>query len=286
MMKQVIGDLAEQGSSQWLEERKKFYNASETADVLGCGFNTPNKLKRIKAGLETVFVNKAMKQGNDLEPQVREWAEKELEMMFSPQVWENGKFRASLDGLSFDQKTIIEIKVSDGTFQKVWDKEIPKNYMLQIQHQMYCSPAEEAYLVVYSPTNDEYIISEKISFDHEGWEKIQTAWAEFDAMPVPEEEYIEIDDARYEDLDEDYVNLKNQIDELNGQLKEVKAEMELIANGRNIKAKYTKLGYSTKKGSVDYKKILKENEIKVDEDSYRKLSTTFASIRVNKSDNK
>ena len=286
MMKQIKGDLAEQGSEQWLEERKKFFNASETPDVMGCGFNTPNKLKRLKAGLEKVFVNSAMKQGNDLEPMVREWAENELGIMFSAQVWENGKFRASLDGLSFDQKTIIEIKVSDKTFQSVWDDEIPRNYWLQIQHQLYCSPAEEAYLVVYSPTNDEYIISKKISFDFDGWEKVQTAWAEFDAMPIPEEEYIEIDSVRYEDLDEDYVNLKNQIDELNGQLKEVKAEMEDIANGRNIKAKFTKLGYSTKKGSVDYKKILKEKEIEVDEDSYRKPSTTFASIRVNKSDNK
>ncbi len=286
MIKQVIGDNAEQGSAEWLDERKKFFNASETPDVMGCGFNTPNKLKRLKAGIEIQFVNKAMKQGNDLEPQVREWAESVLDTMFSPQVWENGKFRASLDGLSFDQKTIIEIKVSDKTYQSVWDGDIPKNYMLQIQHQLYCSPAETAYLVVYSPTNDEYIISEKIEFDFDGWEKVQTAWAEFDAMPVPEEEYIEIDSVRYEDLDEDYVNIKDQIDELTGQLKEVKAEMELIADGRNIKAKYTKLGYAIKKGSVDYKKILKEKEIKVEEDEYRKPSTTYATVRVNKRDNK
>jgi len=282
MIKQVIGDLAEQGSTRWLEERKKFYNASETADVMGCGFNTPNKLKRIKAGLETVFVNKAMKQGNDLEPKVREWAENELDSMFSPQVWENGKFRASLDGLSFDQKTIIEIKVSDYTFQKVWDNEIPENYMFQIQHQLYCCPAEEAYLVVYSPTNDEYIISEKIEFESDGWEKIQTAWAEFDAMEIPEEEYVEIDDVRYEELDEEYADLKSQVDEINAQLEETKAEMELIANGRNIKADFTKLRFSTRKGTVDYKKALKESGVKIDEEKYRKPSSQTASVTINK----
>lgn len=285
-MKQILDDTAQQGSKEWLDARKNFRNASETADVMGCGFNTPNKLKRIKAGLETVFVNNAMKRGNDLEPMVREWAENELSIMFSPQVWENGKFRASLDGLSFDQKIIIEIKVSDYTYQKVWDGEIPENYMLQIQHQMYCSPAEKAYLVVYSPTNDEYIISEQIEFNHDEWELIQTAWVEFEAMEVPEEEYIELNDVRYEELDEEYVDLKSQIDELSAQLKETKAEMELIANGRNIKAEFTKLNYATKKGSVDYKKILKDNEIKVDENKYRKPSTTYATVRVNKSANK
>ena len=285
-MKQILDDTAQQGSQEWLDARKSFRNASETADVMGCGFNTPNKLKRIKAGLETVFVNSAMKRGNDLEPQVREWAEEQLDIMFSPQVWENGIFRASLDGLSFDQKTLVEIKVSDYTYQKVWDGDVPENYMLQIQHQMYCSPAEVGYLVVYSPKNDEYIISEKLEFNHNEWDSIQSAWAEFEAMEVPAEEYIEINDVRYEELDEEYADLKSQIDELSAHLKETKAEMELIANGRNIKADFTKLNYATKKGGVDYKKILKENEIKVDEGRYRKPSTTIATIRVNKSDNK
>lgn len=285
-MKQILDDVASQGSPEWLEARKNFRNASETPDVMGVGFNTPAKLKRIKAGVETVFVNSAMKRGNDLEPQVREWAENHFSTMFSPQVWENGKFRASLDGLSFDQKMLVEIKVSDYTYDKIENGDMPENYFYQVQHQMYCSPAEIGYIVAYSPTKDKYIVSEKIEFDAGKWEEIQTAWAEFDAMPVPEEEYIEIDDEEYKELDNKYFIFKNEIDALTEKLKGVKADMEIIADGRNIKAKFTKLGFSTKKGSVDYKKILKENDIKVDEDKYRKPSTTFASVRINKDDNK
>lgn len=280
-MKQIIGDTAVQGSFEWLEARKNFRNASETPDVMGVGFNTPAKLKRLKAGLDTVFVNNAMKQGNELEPQVREWAENELDTMFSPQVWENGKFRASLDGLSFDQKINIEIKVSDKTFQEVSNGNIPRNYMYQMQHQMFCSPAEVSYLVVYSPTNDEYVISEKIEFDAEGWEEVQTKWAEFDAMTVPEEEYIEIDDEEYKELDKRYFVFKNEIDALTEKLKEVKADMEIIADGRSIKGKFTKLGHSIRKGSVDYKKILKEHKIEVSEDKYRKPSAKVATVRIN-----
>jgi putative phage-type endonuclease len=281
-MKQILSDESIQGSPEWLEARKNFRNASETPDVMGCGFNTPNKLKRIKAGLETVFVNSAMKRGNDLEDQVREWAENELNQMFSPQVWENGKFRASLDGISFDQKVIVEIKVSDYTFESVKNDEIPRNYWLQIQHQLYCCPAETAYLIAYSPTSDEYIISKSICFDHERWEKIQTEWHKFEQMPIPEEEYIEIKDVRYQELDEEYASFKEEKDSIETKLKEIKAEMELIAEGKNIKGHFTKLKFSNKKGSVDYKKILKDNEIKIDEDKYRKPSTTVATVYINK----
>lgn len=287
MRKEIIDETSVQGSAEWLEARLGFRNASETPDVMGVGFNTPNKLKRIKAGLETVFVNSAMKRGTELEDQVREWAENELDEMFSASVWQNGIYRASLDGLNFDQSVLIEIKVSDYSFNKVADeKEIPYNYQLQMQHQMYCSPAEKGYLVVYSPTKDEYIISEPLVFDTAQWDKIKTKWAEFDAMEVPPEDYIELESEEYAELDAEYVDTKSEIDKLTAQLKDIKAGMELIAEGRNIKAEFTKLIFATKKGSVDYKKILKENDVKVDEDTYRKPSTTYATIRVNKNDNK
>jgi len=284
--KEIVDETSVQGSAEWLEARKGFRNASETPDVMGEGFNTPNKLKRIKAGLDTVYVNSAMKRGNELEDQVREWAEKELDEMFAASVWENGKYRASLDGLNFGQDLLIEIKVSDISFDEVQDGNIPYKYQLQMQHQMYCSPVEKGYLIVYSPTKDEYIISEPLVFDHGLWEKVQTKWAEFDAMEVPEEEYIEIEDERYSELDLLYAAKKEMIDEWNASLKEIKAEMELIADGRNIKAVHTTLNFANRKGSVDYKKILKENDIKVDEDTFRKPSTTYATIRVNKNDNK
>lgn len=285
-MKQIIGDTAQQGSQEWLDARKNFRNASETADVMGCGFNSPNKLKRIKAGLEAVFVNNAMKRGNDLEDMVRTLAEDNFGEMFSPQVWENGKYRASLDGISFDQKTLIEIKVSDFTYGKVTDGEIPENYMHQIQHQLYCCPAEVAYLVAFSPAEDAFVVSDKIEFEPSLWDEVDAAWIKFEDMDIPPEEYVEIDSARYTELDVEYVDIKLQIDELSSQLKEVKAEMEIIANGRNIKAEFTKLNYATKKGAVDYKKVLKDLDLKVNEDSYRKPSTTYATIRVNKDGNK
>lgn len=282
-MKQILDETAIQGSIEWLNARFGFRNASETPDVMGVGFNTPNKLKRIKAGLETVFVNSAMKRGNDLEDQVREWAEEKLNEMFSASVWENGKYRASLDGLNFSQDTLIEIKVSDYSFNKiVVEEEIPYNYQLQMQHQMYCSPATKGYLVVYSPTVDDYVISEPLEFDSDLWETIQTAWAEFDAMEVPEEEYVEIEDERYEELDYMYARVKRTIDILNSDIEEVKAEMMLIAKGRNIKAEFTSIKFSTRKGNVNYAKILKENNIKVDLNKYRAKSSDVSTIRINK----
>jgi putative phage-type endonuclease len=280
-MLQIVDDTAIQGSTAWLEARKKFRNASETADVMGCGFNSPKRLKRIKAGLEEVFVNAAMRRGNDLEDKVRAYAEERFKTMFSPQVWENGKYRASLDGLSFDQKTLIEIKVSDITYNDIMDGEVPRKYMLQMQHQFYCCPAEKGWLVAYSPTLDAYA-SVEVEYNHDIFEQIQIAWDKFDKMEVPDAEYTVTEDVRYLELDERYAALKKMIDDYSTQLKEVKAEMELIADGQNIDAPFTKLNFTIKKGSVDYKKILKENGVKVDEELYRKPSTNYSSVRMKK----
>ena len=279
---QIVDDTSVQGSDLWLEERKKYRNASETPDVCGVGFNKPGKLKRIKAGLDKVFVNSAMKRGNDLEEQVRLWCEEKFDTMFSAQVWENGKYRASLDGLSFDHKTLVEIKVSDKTFDSITEGVVPKNYFFQVQHQLHCCPAKEGYLVAYSPKKDKYVVSEAISPCKITMMLIESSWDKFDRMDVPEDEYVTIEDFKYEKLDYRYNELKSTIDFMNSELKEVKAEMELIADGRNIEAEFTKLGHAIKKGQVDYKKILKEHSVKVDEDVYRKPSTTYSTVRIKK----
>jgi len=281
MKLQIVDESAVQGSAAWLKARRNFRNASETADVMGCGFNSPKRLKRIKAGLEEVYVNAAMRRGNELEDSVRDWAEEKFSKMFSPQVWENGVYRASLDGLSFDQKTLIEIKVSDSTYDDIVSGKVPKKYFLQIQHQLYCSPARTAYLVAYSPEKDAYA-SIEVEYDEWAIEQIKIAWEQFDKMEVPDAEYMVTKDTRYLELDAQYALIRNAMDVHAEQLKEIKAEMELIANGQNIEAEYTKLGYSIKKGSVDYKKILKEFDVKVDTDLFRKPSTNYSSVRMKK----
>lgn len=280
MRKQITDNTSIQGSDEWLKARLGFRNASETPDVMGVGFNKPNKLKRIKAGLDTVFVNNAMKRGNELEDQVREWAEEELGQMFSASVWENGKYRASLDGLSFDQSLLIEIKVSDYTFNKIKDGGVPENYKLQMIHQMYCSPAEKGFLVAYSPVKDEYVVSDLVEFDFDLWEKVQTEWAKFDAMAVPDEDYIELDSKEYFILDLDYAATKKIIDGLNSDLKDIKNKMEKIADGRSVRGLYTSINTSVRKGSVNYKKVIKDNNISFVESDYKNPDSKITTIRI------
>lgn len=281
---QIVDESAVQGSAQWLETRKKFRNASETADVMGCGFNTPNKLKRIKAGVDEVFVNSAMKNGTRLEPQIRAWAEEKFDTMLSPAVWENGKYRASLDAISFDRTILVEVKASHFTYEAIKRGDIPEKYMYQVQHQLHCSPAEVGYLVAYSPELDLYIASEAIPFDQKLWVKVNKAWNAFDKMDVPEVEYQLIEDEVFFDLEEKRQGIYTHKQKLDEQLIEVDAEIKLYADGQNIEGKLLRVNYKTRKGNVDYKKLLKDKNVKYKEDEYRKPSTTVSSIVVLKKD--
>jgi len=282
--KLITDESAVQGSAAWLETRKKFRNASETADVMGVGFNTPNKLKRIKAGLDEVFVNAAMKRGVTLENKVREWAEEHFGTMLSPTVWEHGKYRASLDGISFDNKILTELKVSHVTYMMLMTGEIPHKYLLQIYHQMYCSPAEVGYLVAYSPDVGAYAVSEPIKFDQDLWVNVDKAWDEFDKMPVPEVEYERIVDKKFLSLEKKRIKIYNLKKKYEDELKEIDSEIKLYADGKNIEGDLIRVNYATRKGTIDYEKIVKDNNIKFKDSDYRKAGSIVASIMIKDAD--
>lgn len=276
--KLINDDSAVQGSAAWLETRKKFRNASETADVMGVGFNTPNKLKRIKAGLDEVFVNAAMRKGAALEQRVREWAEDHFGTMLSPTVWENGHYRASLDAISFDNKLLAELKVSHFTYEMVKRGDIPEKYMYQILHQMHCSPAEVGYLVAYSPEADDYAVSDPVKFDEKVWKLVDKAWDAFDKMPIPDIEYKQIVDREFLALEKKRAKAYNLKRKYEDELKELDAEIKLYADGQNIEGKLIRVNYSARKGSIDYAKIVKDNNIKYKDAEYRTAGTIVASI--------
>src|SRR5271166_4747574 len=103
-----------QGTPEWRAWRKSMIGASDAACILGIGFLSPFQLWEQKLGLrEDQESSPAMKMGLDIEDDARDWFQAKTGIKVSPAVVIHPEYKwmhASLDGMSEDRKTILEIK--------------------------------------------------------------------------------------------------------------------------------------------------------------------------------
>jgi len=101
----------EQGSAEWLEHRKHYRNASETAAVMGeSPWVTPYQLWELRTNRREQETNYAMRRGSSLEPAARATYEALTGCVMQLRVVVDGDYSASLDGITFDESMIVEIK--------------------------------------------------------------------------------------------------------------------------------------------------------------------------------
>ena len=283
-MKEQVKDLV-QNTEEWLEFRKHSRGASETPIVMGLSpFTTIQKFKKIKLGLENQFYSQAMRDGHTYEDRARELAGEYFDSIFINQVWKNGEYSASLDGISFGGDVLIEIKTSKTTKEDIENGIIPPVYYMQIQQQLFCSYADVGYLVAYDKELDTISVSEPITLDHDFKRKADEAWKRFEELEL--DTTIEMNENNeFMKAAEAYYNTKKEVDRLNDELKELKAELELIADGDNASCDYLTLSYQTRRGTIDYKKIVSDNKIEFEEDKYKKPDTVLSSVRLKKNAN-
>lgn len=132
-----------QGSSQWLKFRQEGIGASDAIILSGLSpWRTKKELWEEKLGLiDPQPVNSSMQRGMILEPSARKCYEKMTGIDVVDCIKVSKEFPwmfASLDGISLDQKTIVEIKcTSKKNHELAKNGQIPAYYMPQIQHQLY-----------------------------------------------------------------------------------------------------------------------------------------------------
>lgn len=265
-------DDIEQGSEKWHELRSKYLmTASRTPIVMGLSpFSDNEKLaKEIKFDIKP-FYSAAMKQGNDLEDMVRLRVNEILEDTFMPSVGVNKEMLASLDGINFNEDTIIEIKVSEKTYDDLENGVIPEHYLWQIKHQMQVFDiAERAFLCAYSVKRDAVIISDPIVKDDEfknDFFKIVNAWNEFKEF-MSNYELEEIDNIQ----DPNALLLANELFELNEQKKalevrekEIKAELQTFISAKKTMIGNLTISKQSGRKTVDYTKMINDLEISKD----------------------
>lgn len=290
-----------QGSEAWKEYRRGKINASEIAAIMGQDpWRTAMDIYLLKVDNIEKEPTEAMKRGTALEPYARRAYEEYTGLSVDPTVIchpQHDWLSASLDGITFDGKHIVEIKCpGHSSFQKIKDQGIPKHYWIQVQAQLFCSGAKEAHFFVFSCSDDlkacdffmEVVKPDEL-FHGELLEVCHEFWFENVLKKIPPEDtglakskcYEKIDDPEYFSIEERLNSIKEVKKRVLDEEEFLTSELKRIADGREVMGKYTRVCNVTRKGSID-EKLMKDKGLNPDE--YRKASVTSQTVMMIKNE--
>jgi putative phage-type endonuclease len=292
-MQQQVGSLL-QGSDEWHAHRAKHNNASEAGAVMCCNPwqpKNPSELYDLKKGTLEIKYNTAMRHGNDTEPLARAWAEVFYKEDFTPAVYTNGRYSASLDGVNFDGSMGIEIKCPQNSESKLFDvttrselKAQAPHYYWQIVHQFYVlqSMKHLAFVVYHADKQLSLLIHrDDVTAD---FKALTDAWDAFtqalDSNQRPVDDDVD-DSDEFQKLVHAYRIEKLKVEAAEASLKVVEEELKDYAK-RSGRAALKGFGATvtqvTRQGSVDYAKV---PELKgLDLERYRKKPSTYWMVKV------
>lgn len=317
MLKQNVSDRAE-----WLAWRHSGIGGSDASCLHGASpYKTRYELgeEKLKATYEESPANFAAQRGIELEPIARgkfsalwnmENGSAETFEAALVEMKDLSWMKASLDGISKDGKIIVEFKyqskpgvrgkltAGQQAHLNVTNANIPitssnseidcrvrYNYWIQIQHQLLVSGAEVAHFVSYDGETlnsctvlpDTEFMKKHLELCTEFWKLVM----EGKSQPLSDDDYKEFKNYK---LIQEWKRLKldtdlklTEMEDLREQIIAQATEDRMICNGVSI------VKYPGNKGSVDYQKILKEFNLQVDLEKYRKNSgKEFWKIEVKK----
>ncbi len=155
----VIVEL-QQGTSQWLAWRHNGIGSSDAPSIMGENrFQSASMLLQEKRGsviLDSVQ-NEAMALGTKLEPEARKLYIAKTGKDVRPVCVQSSRYdwlRASLDGLSTNQDTVVEIKCGASAYSILsQSRSVPDYYYGQVQHILAVTGLESLDFWCYWPDN-------------------------------------------------------------------------------------------------------------------------------------
>jgi len=133
----------QQNTPEWHRWRQQGLGASDAPVIMGdAAFKTTRMLWSVKTGrMQEEPTGSAARRGRELEQLARQAYEQELGIQMEPLCLVHDELewmRASLDGLSFDGSTVLEIKcpmnVRDQSAARAGS--VPPHYYAQLQHEL------------------------------------------------------------------------------------------------------------------------------------------------------
>lgn len=272
----IIPAHAHQGSDAWHEWRRTRGGASEVAALMGCAPwfpATPYQLWTVKTGRAEVAENDAMRRGSALEPAARAYAEELFGEVFEPHVCELGRLSASLDGLTFDGSTVLEIKCpAKGKYSETWKHVAehgrpPEHYLWQVQQQLMCSGAKLARFVVCHAEGEQITdaVHCDVLPDLQMHEAIKAAWAQFfehldsdTPPPLTERDVREREDAEWAAAAQAWREAKQRLDEAKTAEAEARKALLALAGEQSSQGAGVRVTRFWRSGSIDYAKAAKD----------------------------
>lgn len=274
----IIPAHQHQGTDEWLEWRRSRGGASEVAALMGCAPwfpRTPYELWLVKTGRAEVPENDAMRFGSQHEAGARAAAEVAYGAVFEPQTVEKGRIIASLDGITFDGETILEIKVPAAGFKsETWkavdaEKRVPDHYWWQVQQQLYCSGALEAIFAVFVPTGvhtPEFAHTfVHVLPDAQAHAAIKDAWAQFfehldtdTPPPLTDRDVRERTDTAWRDAVAAWKEAKAWLDEASKAEKAARETLIQLAGEQSSRGAGVKATRYFVAGNTDYKRAAED----------------------------
>ena len=250
----ILVKTAGMSREEWLRWRTKGIGGSDVSVIAGVNpFRSIFQLWLEKTGQiepeETENENTHF--GNVLEPVVkREFSKRTgLKVRAKRALLQSEEYPfmlADLDGVIYEngKMNLFEAKTASAYKQEIWEKGIPEEYVLQVQHYMAVTGAEKTYLAALVGGNrfywkvvrrDEQKIAEIIALEKAFWEENVLAGKE----PVPDgsgattdflnEKYVSSNGNTIL-LPEEALSLCRRYEELSGQLNELQDKKDAVSN--------------------------------------------------------
>lgn len=271
----------EQGTPEWLSWRKTVITATDASIIMGNNpWDTPYQCWQRKLGLvEEKKSNPAMERGKKLEPEARALFIEQKGINMTPCVVESTEFDflgASLDGISDDYSTLLEIKCGGNKLHEMASRgEIPDYYRDQIQHQLLTTGAKKAFYYSYNGKDGICIeVFPDPEFKNQFMPKAREFWKSVALNESPELQYKDYKDmshiAEWKSYAEHYKNLNHQIKHLEDLKEDYRKELLRLCENDNCIGEGIKIIKTTMRGRIAYDEI---SEIKnIDLERYRKNS--------------
>ncbi len=275
---------------EWLKERQKGIGGSDVGAILGVNkYKTPfqiylEKTQEIKEVQES---SEAAYWGTELEDMVaREFAKrtgKKVRRDTKHFASEKYPFMvANIDRRVVGEKAILECKTVNQFGAKEWEgEEIPASYLVQVQHYIYVAGAEKAYIACLiggqkfiwkEIKRDDELIEMIINAEKDFWKLVEEKTPPaLDGSSAAEkylkERFKDVQegtkvalDSEHKEMIEEYLNLKEQI-------KELEQETKALENSLKLKIGDNEAGYidnflvnwkGYSRTSIDFKKLKEE----------------------------
>lgn len=261
----------EQGTAEWHEFRKKHIGSSDSPIIMGeSRWCTPYRLWRQKNDLDpSPEENSAMKWGKKKEEEARQELSRRLEIELIPIVGVSKEIfwaSASLDGLSIDGKTLVEIKNPTTKRAPI----IPKEYMPQLQKQMFVTELDKMIYFDYTSDfvleveRDEAFIKKMLAAEEEFWDCLKN----LRPPKSPENNFVVREDTAFSEASLVWKALDSQIKELEKKEKEARDYLLNLAGDQNVRNLHISIQKVVRKGNIDYTRIPELQNI--DLEKYRK----------------